>query len=133
MAPRITDSSPPRQAGTPVKLEDRTPTPSREASEKFNADERVRAVRMLKQVRAYGVIRHFTDVLMRETKDPVRQVLVARLARDIGRKDHAVRVGRRAYRHDLPMPEIAYPILSNAECVTNAGALACDHPSGKQF
>ena len=110
-------------SGTPVKLEDRTPTPSREASEKFNADERVRAVRMLKdervravrmlkQVRAYGVIRHFTDVLMRETKDPVRQVLVARLARDIGRKDHAVRVGRRAYRHDLPMPEIAYPILS---------------------
>lgn len=98
--------------GISVKLDDRTPTPTRKATERFNADERVRAVRMLKQVRAYGVIRHFTGVLMRETDDPLRQVLVARLARDIGRLDHAVRVGRRAYRYDLPMPEIAYPILS---------------------
>lgn len=98
--------------GIPLTLEDRTPTPPRKATESFNADERVRAVHMLKQARAYGVIRHFTDALMRETKHPVRQVLVARLARDIGRQDHAVRVGRRAYRHDLPMPEIAYPVLT---------------------
>ena len=106
--------------GISVKLDERTLTPTRKATERFNADERVFTVRMLKQVRAYGVIRHFTGALMRETDDPVRQVLVARLARDIGRLDHAVRVGRRAYRYDLPMPEIAYPILS----MRNASALS---------
>ncbi|MGB0630088.1 MAG: lytic transglycosylase domain-containing protein [Alphaproteobacteria bacterium] len=98
--------------GIATGLADRTPEPGRSATAVFNADERVRVVRMLKQVRAYGVIRHFTDTLMRETDEPVRQVLVARLAEDIGRRDHAVRVGRRAYRFDLPMPEIAYPILT---------------------
>ena len=107
-------------SGISVTLDDKTPNPPRKAVDSFNADERVRAVRMLKQARAYGVIRHFTGALMRETDDPVRQVLVARLARDIGRLDHAVRVGRRAYRHDLPMPEIAYPILS----MRNASALS---------
>lgn len=110
--------------GIPVTLANRTPAPNPSDTAKFNDDERVRIVRMLKQVRAFGVIRHFTDKLIRETNDPVRQVLVARLAQDIDRRDHAVRVGRRAYRFNLPMPEIAYPILTMSK---STPSLALSH------
>ena len=98
--------------GIPVTLANRTPAPSPSDTAKFNDDERVRIVHMLNQVRALGGIRHFTDKLIRETNDPVRQVLVALLAKDIDRRDHTMRVGRRAYRFNLTMQEIAHPILT---------------------
>ena len=78
----------------------------------FERDERVRAVRILSQVRARAHLRPFMYSLLRQSKAPTWQVLTARLANEIGRKDFAVRAGRKAYRNGLPLPEIAYPVIS---------------------
>ena len=78
----------------------------------FERDERVRAVQILSQVGARHHIRPFMVTLMAESESPVRQVLTARLATEIGRRDLAVRAGRKAYRAGSPLPDIAYPIIS---------------------
>ena len=78
----------------------------------FERDERVRSVRILSQIGARDHIRPFLDSLTAETENPVRQVLTARLATAIGRRDLAVRVGRKAYRMGSPLPDIAYPVIS---------------------
>ena len=99
------------ERGLRIEMKDSSPEPSKSDIAAFAADERVRAIRMLHQIRAYGPIRQFARTLMRETDDPVRQVLVARLGREIDREDVAVRVGRRAYLLDIHLPEFAYPVL----------------------
>lgn len=78
----------------------------------FERDERVRAVRILSQVGAHDHVPPFMHKLMAESESPLRQVLTARLANEIGRRDFAVRAGRKAYRAGSPLPDIAYPIIS---------------------
>ncbi|MFT5485752.1 MAG: soluble lytic murein transglycosylase [Paracoccaceae bacterium] len=77
----------------------------------FERDERVRAVRLLSQVGARNHVRPFMYKLLSEAKTPQRQVLTAELANQIGRRDFAVRAGRKSYRTGSPLPEIAYPII----------------------
>lgn len=78
----------------------------------FERDERVRAVRVLAQVRARARIRSFMFALVRASDSAVHQMLTARLANDIGHRDFAVRAGRKAYRIGSPLPDIAYPVIA---------------------
>ena len=77
----------------------------------FENDERVRAIRMLYQLRETGSIQYFASALMNQSDNPVRLVLVARLAEEIGRSDLAALAGRRSYRIAKPLPDIAYPVI----------------------
>tara|TARA_R110002072_G_scaffold25147_2_gene84573 strand:- start:593 stop:2569 length:1977 start_codon:yes stop_codon:yes gene_type:complete len=85
--------------------------PSKAERARFERDERVRAVRLLSQVGARDHLRPFMYKLLNEAKTPPRQVLTAELANQIGRREFAVRAGRKAYRTGSPLPEIAYPVI----------------------
>jgi hypothetical protein len=81
----------------------------------FNRDERVHAVKMRNQIGASDYIQPFVRALLGGTTNLVRQFLTANLATEIGRRDIAVRAGRKAYRTGSPPPEIAprsYPCLA---------------------
>lgn len=88
--------------------------PTKPQRSTFEHDERVRAVRLLSQVGARNHVRAFMYKLLSEAKTPQRQVLTAELANQIGRRDFAVRAGRKSYRTGSPLPEIAYPIIKMA-------------------
>lgn len=100
-----------RKSGN-VTLRSTNVAPTARQTEGFERDDRVRAVRILSQVGARAHIRPFMFALLRESDDPVHQILTARLATEIGRRDFAVRAGRKAYRAGSPLPEIAYPVIS---------------------
>lgn len=85
------------------------PTKARRST--FARDERVRAVKLLSQVGARNHVRAFMYKLLSEAKTPQRQMLTAELAQQIGRRDFAVRAGRKSYRTGSPLPEIAYPVI----------------------
>ncbi|CAN0586871.1 unnamed protein product, partial [Laminaria digitata] len=87
-------------------------TPTKPYRAVFERDERVRVVRLLSQVGARDHLRPFMYKLLSEAKTPQKQILTAELAKEIGRKDFAVRAGRKAYRTGSPLPEIAYPMIT---------------------
>lgn len=86
-------------------------TPTKPERAVFERDERVRAVRLLSQVGARDHVRPFMYKLLSEAKTPQRQILTAELAHQVGRRDFAVRAGRKSYRSGAPLPEIAYPVI----------------------
>jgi len=96
------------QAATLAKTKIR-PSPSDIKS--FENDERVRAIRILNQLRETGSIKYFASALINQSDNTARLILIARLAEEIGRSDLAVRAGRRSYRIAKPLPDIAYPVI----------------------
>lgn len=99
------------RSNTSVVLTSARATPTKPDRALFERDERVRAVRLLSQVGARNHVRPFMYKLLSEAKTPQRQILTAELAKQIGRRDFAVRAGRKAYRTGSPLPEIAYPVI----------------------
>lgn len=99
------------RSNSSVKLASARVVPSKPERSVFARDERVRAVRLLSQVGARDHLRAFMYKLVSEAKTPRQQVLTAELANQIGRRDFAVRAGRKAYRTGSPLPEIAYPVI----------------------
>lgn len=100
-----------RKSGS-VTLRSAAVKPTASEVEAFERDDRVRAVRILSQVGARSKIRPFMFALLREAESPSHQILTARLATDVGRRDFAVRAGRKAYQAGSPLPNIAYPVIS---------------------
>lgn len=98
--------------GANIALNATTVLPSAGQKAAFERDERVRAVRILSQVRARARLRPFMFALLRASDQPGHQKLVAKLANEIGRRDFAVRAGRKSYRIGSPLPDIAYPVIS---------------------
>lgn len=99
------------RANKNVVLTSNRVAPSKADKTLFERDERVRAVRLLNQVGARDHVRPFMYKLLSEAKTPERQILTAELANQIGRRDFAVRAGRKSYRSGAPLPEIAYPVI----------------------
>jgi len=100
-----------RMGGT-VRLISASIEPTDSDISTFNRDERVHAVKMRNQIGASDYIQPFVRALLGGTTKLVRQFLTANLATEIGRRDIAVRAGRKAYRTGSPLPEIAYPVIS---------------------
>jgi soluble lytic murein transglycosylase len=98
-----------KSGSTTLRSTDVIPTAAE--TETFERDDRVQAVRILNQVGARARVRPFMFALLRGSETPVHQILTARLATDIGRRDFAVRAGRKAYRAGSPLPNIAYPVI----------------------
>ncbi len=85
------------------------PTKAQEAA--FARDERVRIVLMLNQIGAADHIRPFVDALT-DSDDVVDHIMTAALAERIGRRDLAVRAGRKAYLAGAALPSVAYPVMN---------------------
>ncbi len=96
--------------GRTIALRASDVSPSKAQRAAFAKDERVRIVLMLNQIGAADHIRPFIDALT-DGDGVADHQMTAELATRIGRRDLAVRAGRKAYLAGAALPDVAYPVM----------------------
>ena len=100
------------QSAGSVKLERRhVVQPSGAEKARFEANTRVRAIRLLHQVGERDLVKPFVDTLLDDAKAPEDYLLVAELSKSLGRRDLGVYAARKAQLAGVLLPDYAYPIL----------------------
>lgn len=77
----------------------------------FNRNELVRLVLLLAELKQHDRMRPYIERLADTARTPGRLALAARLAGVAGRTDLAVKVARRAYRRNIPLMTVGFPVI----------------------